>query len=94
MECFRFSNIIFQAKYGPDHLTIAEHLHETGFILVLEKFGEQSKQQNHLDEALDLLTEALRIRKLHPVESHPHLEETMLCLGKVHYFNRYTHVYT
>ena len=33
LECFRFSNVIFQAKFGCNHLTIAENLHYTGFIL-------------------------------------------------------------
>lgn len=83
LECYRFSNIIFQARYGPDHLTIAENLHQCGFIL--ETLSGSPSYQNQLDEAHDLLTEALRIRKLHLVESHPDLEETMLCLGRVHH---------
>lgn len=40
---------------------------------------------SQLEEALEQLTEALRIRKLHLVGSHPDLEETLLCLGKVHH---------
>ena len=83
LECFRFSNIIFQAKYGSDHLTIAENLHQCGFIL--EKLSESPSSHNQLDEAHDLLAEALRIRRLHLVDSHPDLEETMLCLGRVHH---------
>jgi tetratricopeptide (TPR) repeat protein len=83
LECFRFSNNIFQAKYGSDHLRIAENLHHTGYVL--EKLGETSACSHQLHEALDLLTEALRIRKLHLVESHPDVEETLLCLGKVHH---------
>ena len=79
LECFRFSNNIYQAKYGSDHLRIAETLYHTGYVL--EKLGQTPHQ---LHEALDLLTEALRIRKLHLVESHPDIEETLLCLGKVH----------
>ena len=83
LECFRFSNIIYQSKYGPDHLTVSENLHLTGFVL--EKLSESADaDRNNLDEALDLLTEALRIRKLHLVDTHPELEETLLCLGKVH----------
>jgi len=83
LECFRFSNNIFQAKYGSDHLRIAETLHHTGYVL--EKLGETSASSDQVHEALDLLTEALRIRKLHLVESHPDVEETLLCLGKVHH---------
>lgn len=83
LECFRFSNNIFQAKYGSDHLRIAETLHHTGNVL--EKLGETSTSSDQMHEALDLLTEALRIRKLHLVDSHPDVEETLLCLGKVHH---------
>lgn len=83
LECFRFSNNIFQSKYGSDHLRIAENLHLTGYVL--EKLGVTSVSSHQLHEALDLLTEALRIRKLHLVESHPDVEETLLCLGKVHH---------
>ena len=83
LECFRFSNVIFQAKYGSDHLTISENLHNTGFIL--EKMSDSPKNQHQLDEALEQLTEALRIRRLHLVGSHPDLEETLLCLGKLHH---------
>lgn len=86
LECFRFSNNVFQAKYGSDHLRIAENLHYTGYIL--ESLAETSASVHQLHEALDLLTEALRIRKLHLVESHPDVEETLLCLGKVHHRNK------
>jgi tetratricopeptide (TPR) repeat protein len=82
LECFRFSNVIFQAKFGCDHLTIAKNLHYTGFIL--EKTSSSTNSRRSLEEALELLTEALRIRKLHLVESHPDLEETLLCLGRAH----------
>jgi len=84
LECFRFSNVIFQAKFGfGDHLTIAENLHYTGFIL--EKMSTSANSRRGLEEALELSTEALRIRKLHLVESHPDLEETLLCLGRTHH---------
>ncbi len=82
LECFRFSNVIFQAKFGSDHLTIAENLHCTGFLL--EKLSDSMNSRQGLDEALELTTEALRIRKLHLVQSHPDLEETLLCLGRTH----------
>ncbi|KAL7554545.1 hypothetical protein ACHAWF_018004, partial [Thalassiosira exigua] len=80
LDCFRTSNVIFQAKYGSDHLTLAENLHRTGFVL--EKMSESKSQ---LDEALELLLEALRIRRLHLVGCHPDLEETLLCLGRAHH---------
>ena len=83
LECFRFSNVIFQGKYGADHLTLSENLHRTGYVL--EKMSDTPSDQYQLDEALELLTEALRIRKMHLVGSHPDLEETHLCLGKVHH---------
>ena len=83
LECYRFSNVIFQAKYGSDHLTIAENLHQTGSLL--EKLTGEDESQHQLDETLELLTEALRIRKIHIAESHPDLEETLLCLGRVHH---------
>jgi tetratricopeptide (TPR) repeat protein len=83
LECFRFSNDIFQSKFGSDHLTIAENLHCTSFIL--EKLSDSMNNRQGLEEALELSTEALRIRKLHLVLSHPDLEETLLCLGRTHY---------
>jgi len=64
-------------------LTVAENLHYTGFIL--EKLSTSANSRRSLEEALELLTEALRIRKLHLVESHPDLEETLLCLGRTHH---------
>lgn len=83
LECFRFSNIIFQAKYGSDHLMLGHNMQNTGYIL--EKMCDAPHNQYQLNEALEHLTEALRIRKLHLVNSHPDLEETLLCLGKVHH---------
>jgi len=52
---------------------------------MLEKMSDSPGRQHYLEEALEQLTEALRIRKLHLVGSHPDLEETLLCLGKVHH---------
>jgi len=79
LECYRFSNFIFQTKYGSDHLVIAENLHQTGFLL------EKIAPADQLDETLEQLTEALRVRKLHLADGHPDLEETLLCLGRVHH---------
>ena len=53
--------MIFQAKYGSDHLTIAENLQQTGSIL--EKLADISNIEHHSVEALELLAEALRISK-------------------------------
>lgn len=86
LVCFRHCNLIFQAKLGSDHLTVAETLHRTGFVL--EKMNDFPTSQHHqaeLEDALDLLTEALRIRKIHMGDLHPDLEETLLCLGRVHH---------
>ncbi|KAL3784127.1 hypothetical protein HJC23_005785 [Cyclotella cryptica] len=86
LTCFRFSNMIYQAKYssvGSDHLIIAENLHRTG--CVLEKLNLQPMSNDGLNDALDILTEALRIRKLHLVGSHPDLSETLVILAKVHH---------
>lgn len=82
LECFRFSNIIFQAKFGSDHLTIAENLHYTGYIL--ERMSDSIESRRELEEALELSTEAFRIRTLHLSENHPDLEETLLCLARTH----------
>eukprot|EP00578_Thalassiosira_sp_NH16_P030950 CAMPEP_0181081522 /NCGR_PEP_ID=MMETSP1071-20121207/3144_1 /TAXON_ID=35127 /ORGANISM="Thalassiosira sp., Strain NH16" /LENGTH=568 /DNA_ID=CAMNT_0023163069 /DNA_START=23 /DNA_END=1727 /DNA_ORIENTATION=+ len=83
LECVEFSNVIFEGNYGSDHLTIAGNLHATGFIL--EKLSDISNSDHQLVEALELTAEALRIRKLHLVESHPDLEETLLLIGRVHH---------
>jgi tetratricopeptide (TPR) repeat protein len=83
LECFRFSLTLFQAKFGSDHLTIAENLHYTSFTL--EKISDSLNSRRSLEEALEFSTEALRIRKLHLVHSHPDLEETLLCLGRTHH---------
>jgi len=82
LECFRFSNIIFQARFGSDHLTIAENFHYTGYIL--ERISDSIKSRRRLEEALELSTEAFRIRTLHLAENHPDLEETLLCLARTH----------
>lgn len=85
LECYKFSNVILQRKYGSEHLTLAENLHQTASLLEKINNDESSVDQHHLDETLELLTEALRIRKLHLTEGHPDLEETLLCLGRVHH---------
>jgi tetratricopeptide (TPR) repeat protein len=82
LECFRFSNIIFQAKFNSDHLTLAENFHYTGYIL--ERMSDSIKSRRGLEEALELSTEAFRIRTLHLAENHPDLEETLLCLARTH----------
>lgn len=84
LACFRVSNIIYQAKYastGSDHLTIAHNLFRTGFLL--EKLSQKASAE--LNEALDVLTEALRIRKLHLENSHPDIAENLFTLAKVHH---------
>ena len=81
LVCYRISNVIYQAKYasiGSDHLSVAENLYRTGFVI-------EKLQDGDLNEALDILTEALRIRKLHLQPSHPHLAETLFTLAKVHH---------
>lgn len=83
LQCLRFSNVIFQAKYGSDHLTIAANFHHTGFVL--EKISDMPNSRHGLEEALELLTESFRIRRLHLVDSHSDLEESLLCLGRVHH---------
>ncbi len=83
LECLQFANVVFQAKYDSDHLTIAANFYHIGFAL--EKTSTSPKSQHRLEEALEMLTESFRIRKLHLNESHPDLESTMLCLGRVHH---------
>ena len=63
-------------------MTIAENLHYTGFIL--EKMSDSATSRQRLEEALESLTEALRVRKLHLLVCHSDLEETLLCLGRTH----------
>lgn len=85
LVCFRVSNVIYEAKYaaiGSDHLTIAENLCRTGLVLAKISFDSSCGE---LREALDILTEALRIRKLHLETSHPDLAETLFALAKVHH---------
>lgn len=83
LESFRYSNVLFEAKYGSDHLKIAANLFGIGFVL--EKISDSTNSRHRLCEALELLTESFRIRRLHLVKSHPDLEETLLCLGRVHH---------
>ena len=78
LVCFRISSVIYQAKYTSDHLAVAENLYRTGFVIEKLKDGD-------LNEALDILTEALRIRKLHLEPSHPDLAETLFTLAQVHH---------
>ena len=61
---------------------MAETLYRTGFAL--EKPSSQSSSED-LDEALDILTEALRIRRLHLEACHPDLAETLFTLASVHH---------
>lgn len=84
LSCFRVSNAIYQAKYiSSDHLTIAENLHRTGHVL--ERISSHTSNNEPLTEALEVIAEAVRIRRVHLEPSHPDLAESLFILAKIHH---------